>query len=197
MANAVLGKINRGLKVLYRKKDFFNTDERKMLCSTQLQAFYDYGNNVWYSSLTKPLKTKLQTSQNKIIRYVFGLGNRQHVGYCHFETLRWLSVHKRMDYLKLNLLYNVYHATAPPYMSSQFVRLSDSHGYSTRNVISNFCLPHVKSQGHTSFKFCAIKLWNSLPEFIKSSSTKDSFKFNCKRHLLQVMKKEESSDFVY
>ena len=88
MANSVLGKINRGLKILYRKREFFKSYEKKLLCSTLLQAFFDYGNNVWYPSLCKLLNTKLQTSKNKMIRFVLDLGSRSHVGYYCFEQLK-------------------------------------------------------------------------------------------------------------
>ena len=46
-------------------------------------------------------KNKLQTAQNKMIRFVFDLGSRSHVGYDCFEKLKWMSVQRRIDYFKL------------------------------------------------------------------------------------------------
>jgi hypothetical protein len=43
MANSVIAKINKGLKMLYRKQEYFGFRDRKMLCSTYLQAFFNYG----------------------------------------------------------------------------------------------------------------------------------------------------------
>ena len=82
-------------------------------------------------------------------------------------------------------------------MLDQFVRSSNNHNHSTRNVNCNFFVPQVSSQGHDSFKFCAINLWNGIPDFIRKEKTKLSFKFNCKKFLLSEMKKEESNEFVY
>ena len=79
MANVTIGKVIRGLNNLYRKKEYFETETKKMLCSTLLQSFFDYGNNVWYHGLCKQLKTKLQTCQNKMIRYVLNLQPRAHL----------------------------------------------------------------------------------------------------------------------
>ena len=40
MANSVIAKINTGLKVLYRKKEYFVFCDRQMLCSTLVQSFF-------------------------------------------------------------------------------------------------------------------------------------------------------------
>ena len=93
-------------------------------------------------------------------------------------------------------MYKVYYNCAPSYMQSQFTRLSNQHTYGTRNVNWNFSVPNVKSQGIKTFKFSGIKLWNNLPEVIRSCSTKELFKAKCKKHLSEIMKKEEDCEFV-
>jgi hypothetical protein len=152
---------------------------------------------VWYPGLCKPLKCKLQTAQNKMIRFVLNTGNRFHLSYDSFRKLQWLSVQKRMDYLTLSSMYNVYYHCAPSYMLSQFNRLSNQHHYGTRNVNWNFSVPNVKTQGHNSFKFNGIKLWNNLAEVMRSCrKSKDLFKIKCKKHLLIEMKNEQDCEFV-
>ena len=70
MSTSVLGKVNAKTKFLYRKGKFFNTKERKMLSSALIQSNFDYACNSWFRGLTKYLKHRLQTAQNKIMRYI-------------------------------------------------------------------------------------------------------------------------------
>jgi len=197
MANSIIGKVNRGLKVLYRKASYFKFEERKMLCSTLLQAHFDYGYNVWYRGLTKSLRIKLQTSQNKMIRYILDSGSRFHVGYDSFSKLNWLSFQKRMEYLTLSTMFSVFNNCAPMYMISQFSRMSNHHQHQTRSVSNSFALPRVNSHGHHSFRFNGIKMWNNLSNDIQSCNTKDMFKRKCKKYLMEELRKEETDVFVY
>ena len=47
------------------------------------------------------LKTKLQITQNKLIRFVLDLESRAHISKEHFELLNWLPVNSRVDHLTL------------------------------------------------------------------------------------------------
>ena len=47
--------------------------------------------------------------------------------------------------------------------------------YQTKIVSSNFVLPTVKRNGHNSYKFNGITLWNKQP--FQPSDSEDSFKF--------------------
>ena len=48
MGNKVIKKVNGGLKFMFRKKDFLNFKERKMLCCAMLQSHFDYAVNTFY-----------------------------------------------------------------------------------------------------------------------------------------------------
>ena len=45
------------------------------------------------------LKSKIQTTQNKLIRFVLDLQRRAHISKEHFELLNWLPVNSRVDHL--------------------------------------------------------------------------------------------------
>ena len=193
VTNLVIGKVNRGLKILYRKAKFLKFNEKKMVCSALLQAHFDYGNNVWYRGLLKTLKTKLQTAQNKMIRYVLDIGARSHIGYECFSRVKWLSVQRRIEYLTLCKMYDIFIGVAPTYLIRQVA--TKTHQYETRNSICNFALPCVKTNGHNSFLFNGIMLWNKLP--FTPPGTKENFKLECKKCLFNEMKTEETNEFVY
>ena len=71
-----------------------------------------------------------------------------------------------------------------------------NHSYGTRQQTFSLVILHVKMQGSKSFKYCAIKLWNSLPICVKYSRSKDEFKKNCKQYLMDRMKDNELCDFT-
>jgi len=66
-----------------------------------IQCHYDYVFCIWYKGLNKVLKTKLQTTQNELIRLVLDLESTAHLSKEHFELLNWLPVNSRVDHLTL------------------------------------------------------------------------------------------------
>ena len=102
-----------------------------------------------------------------------------------------------MDYLTLTLMFKVFNEKSPSYILQQFNRSSGQHGHSTRNHDFNFVLPTVKSQGHSTFSFRGVKLWNNLPSSIRASTSTNVFKFKCKRYLMSEMKEVETDLFIH
>ena len=173
---------------------FFGIRERKMLCSALLQAHFDYACNSWYRGLQKKLKDKLQTTQNKVIRYVLNYHCRQHIGFKDFLRIGWMNVKSRVDYLALNLMYNIFNRTAPSYMMSGLK--FKCHNHKTRCSDYSYFVPSVKTQGSVIFNYCGIKLWNALPSNIKVCNVKSEYKNKCKGFLMNKMKVDEESEFV-
>ena len=87
-------------------------------------------------------------------------------------------------------MYSIVNNIAPSYLCT-IKRVS--HSYQTRWSSFSFTLPKVKTQGSLSFSYNSIKLWNSLPLFIKTAETKDDFKSKCKMFFKDMMLKQESN----
>ncbi len=191
-----IGKINNGLKFLYRKSNFLDYEQRKLLCNALLQPRFDYGCNAFYRGLEKSLKHKLQTAQNKIIRYILGYDSRHHLAVKDFKKVKYLDVNSRVDYLSLNVMYNVYNNTAPSYLCT-FKKSSEVHSYSTRNSKLSYVIPDVKTQGKLSFKYNGAKLWNNLADHIKLVESKNDYKKKCKAFMFDEMSAAESDVFLF
>jgi len=144
--------------------------------------------------VVKSLKVKLQTAQNKIIRFIINQEPRYHLSYSDFRKVNYLDVDSRVDFITLNLMYNIAYQTAPVYMSDYIPRKAKLQ--CTRNSDLSFMLPHVKTPGSHSFKFNGIKLWNSLPNYIKCAESKDIFKLKCKQYLFDQMYQQENQEFL-
>ena len=97
MALQVIKKINTRLRFLYRKNRFLSQPLRRLLCNAIIQPHFDYGCSAWYPYLNKSLKKKLQTLQNKCIRFCLNLNNRDHIGSTEFEKINWLPINDRFE----------------------------------------------------------------------------------------------------
>ena len=97
MELSVINKINNKLKFLYRKNRFLTSTLRRLLCNALIQPHFDYACSAWYPNLTKKLKNRIQTSQNKCIRFCLRLDKMTHISRTQFEILNWLPVTERFN----------------------------------------------------------------------------------------------------
>ena len=91
------------------------------------------------------LENKLQTTQNKLIRFVLDLESRAHISKEHFELLNWLPVNYTVDHLTLCHDFKMKNGFSPQYMREHFIPQDGVHTYNTR--LSSkwaFVIPKVK-----------------------------------------------------
>ena len=189
-------KINSKLKFLYRTGAYLNCKVKKLLVSALIQSHFDYGCNFWFRSLNMGISKKLQTAQNKTIRYVLNLNPRTHLSFSHFSKLKWLNVKYRVDYLSLTHMYKCYYDLAPSYMCV-FQKTMSSRAHNTRHSQNSVNIPIVGTHGQKSFVYNGSKLWNSLPNELKLCASIEKFKYQCKSYLMSKMRENEVSEFVF
>jgi hypothetical protein len=185
MANSVLKKANARLKYLYRKKEYLTQHTKKLLVMSLIQCHYDYACSIWYHGLSKFLKNRLQTTQNKLIRFILDLDARSHISAEHFKSLNWLPVNKRVERIVLGHVFRIKHGLAPDYMMEHFTPQDSIHSYSTRlSGKGAFAVPKVKGFGSKSFCSIGCSLWNSLPAKISIIENVPSFKLTLRNYML-------------
>ena len=123
----------------------------------------DYACTSWYSGIPIILKNKIQTSQNKIVRFIHSLHPRTHLLPIHFNSLGWLKVKKRVSFLKMCIVHRIKTNKAPKYLSKYFLKVCDVHSYSTRGSATDVIPCKVKNSiGKASFFiFCS----NDMEQF--------------------------------
>jgi len=107
-------------------------NSRLLLAMSLIQCHFDYASPVWFYGLTKDLKSKLQVTQNKLIRFVLNLEPRSHIGNEDFIKLNWLPVSDRVDQVTFCHVFKMHNNLAPKYMSEHFSPASNAHSYITR-----------------------------------------------------------------
>ena len=153
---------------------------------------FDYACTPWYSNLSASHKTKLQTSQNKLIRLLLGLGPMAHLCESDFESIGWLREEDRVKQLKMGLTFTIVNATlpsmpsVPTYLNNYLKKVRNTHSHNTRGSVNNDLVPPIfrTNMGKSTFHSTATQVWNTLPSSLKKSTSLSSFKKGLKRFLL-------------
>ena len=172
------------LAFLYRNSSLLDFQSRKTLCQSLIQPYLDYCSSSWYEGLSIALKSKLDVLQRKMLRFVNGFDSRHHIDNKDLFELSWLSIRDRISYFKLIHLFKIKHNLCPQYLRTNIVSISDTHSYGTRSRASNFHVSKILSNAPSTFAYSCVKLWNALPEHIKSIDSLPTFKHVLKKFML-------------
>jgi hypothetical protein len=197
VVNNIVKKVNSKLKFLYRQRHCLNMNMRKTLCNSLVQCHFDYASSSWYSGISKKLKSRLQVTQNKVVRFICGYDYRTSLKVSDFCKIGWLTIENRVKQLRLNHVHNIFNNNCPSYLHNNFSLVSKTHSYSCRHSVDSFHVPLVDSFTSTSFYYQAICDWNSLPNNIKLLKNRHSFKKAVKSELIESMKSAEQADFIF
>jgi hypothetical protein len=98
------------------------------------------------------------------------------------RSLHWLPVQQRISFKLCTLVYRSLHGSAPHYLSSLLDHYTPSRQLrsSDQNLLTQ---PRVNTTIATrGFRSCGPRLWNSLPDTVKSSETVSTFRSQLKSH---------------
>ena len=160
-------------------KTFLGRHQLQQLVSALIFSNLDYCNALYYGASTKAMK-QLQSIQNRACATILGLKRREPKSE-HLKKLHWLRVSERIEFKILLVTYKALNGIAPKYISDlvKYCNLSGSRLPSLQTYVSK------TSYGDRAFISCAAKLWNGLPESIRTSASVDIFKGRLKTHLFK------------
>ena len=84
IAYKTIQKINTRLNYLLRKKQFLTPCLKWLLCNALIQSHFDYVCTAQYSNLNKKLKNKIQSTQNKCVRFCLNLDKMAYISQNEF-----------------------------------------------------------------------------------------------------------------
>ena len=174
-AATILKKATSKLYFLYRCGASLDTSSRRLLCSALISSGLEYCCSAWYPGLLEESKKGLATLQRKMVRFISGMGPREHVGDSEICSLGWLPFPRCVDFFKIMHVYEVKKAIAPSYICQNFKFVSETHSYGLRQSSLNFSLAGCTFPPR-SFTRSAICLWNSLPIELKETDDHKAFR---------------------
>ena len=193
MALNVLHKINKKLKFLYRKNDFLAPALRRLLINALIQPHFDYACSTWYPNLTKELKHRIQTIQNKCMLFCLQLDKLKHISHEEFKRLNWLPVTYRFKQCVISIAFNYFNEQCPHYLNEVFDVATESN-FQLRNSFQKLKCPFRKTNnGQYALSYIGPNFWNKTPDTLKRGNNHNSFKHNLKKYILKDLKNSNNS----
>ena len=188
MALSVINKINNKLEFLYRKNRFLAPTLRRLLCNALIQPHFDHACSAWYPNLTKKLKNRIQTSQNKCIRFCLQLDKMTHISHKEFETLNWLPVTERFNQCINSIVFEYVNDQCPNYLNEVF-QTAPENNIQTRGSFLKLKCPFRKTNAvQMALPYIGPTIWSKTPDTLKRTKNLNTFKHNLKEHYLKELK---------
>ena len=174
-------KANGILMFLSRNKDLFNNDSRKIVVESLVLSIFSYCAVIW-GAANKNLLQKVQRMQNFAAKIAVGYGRKFDRATPFINKLEWLKIKQQINYDVCVFVYKQYHG-----QNTRRVIEIETVGENTGRVTRQNCNLVVR-RTRTKLAESALSvrgplLWNSLPSYIRESSTLFSFKKELKKYL--------------
>ena len=165
-------KVNRALNRLRSFQSRTTEALRKQLASALVISHIDYCSIV-YLDVSEELHKRLQRLQNACVRYFCGVRRSEHIT-SYRRKLDWLDVKARRTYFMSVLMYKSLRLGRPSYLTTLFSKnQSRTSGRAPRDLV----VPSSRTEtGLHSFCAQGARLWNSLPEKVRTLHSLSRFK---------------------
>ena len=165
-------KASRQLNALKRLGCYIPLDTRKILTNSFIISNFNYCPLVWYFSMAKQLQ-KIEKIQERVLRFLHYDYLSDHLTLLKASSSVSMEI-RRMRYLCIEM-YKTLNNLNPDYMKGIF-QVHQS-AYSTRRPY-NIKVPRVNQTTFAtrSIQYEGAKIWNHLPNSLKSAETLEIFK---------------------
>jgi len=172
---AVRRKCFGSLATLRRLRHTLPVRLKARLFSALIRPHLDYCSVAW-QECSKLLQRRIEQIQNYGMRQILMMPPRT-----SSELLRgmlaWDQLTKRRSMLRLQLMHRCIHGLAPEYLCSRFQTNSTLPNYARSRGWNNVHLRRTNTDWYKkSFEYMGAKDWNSLPNELKSITSKQAFR---------------------
>lgn len=137
----------------------------------------DFCSTVWGRPANKMYTERMTKLQKRAARIILQCRISDFSSQEIFLQLKWMPFYERVSFKRSVLMYKCLNGLAPTYLHN-FRYLSQQHTYSTRAAGSNnLATTRPRLSTYTrSFKFDGERLWNALPDDVRSARSTAAFK---------------------
>lgn len=172
------------LKTLYLHKDYLPTNIKLRLCDTLILSALSYADVVYWPALLERDRESVQKLQNNCLRFSYGARKYDHVTPLYVSS-GWLRLSGRFSLHFATLVHKVILSGNPLYLRERLLHGFNIHRRNTRHNCRLAVPRHASAMFQRSFSFNASKIYNKIPEKIKSLLSIPAFKRAMKSWILQ------------
>ena len=128
---------------------------------------------------------KLQRVQNMAAKVVLKR-SKYTSSRARLQSLHWLPIRSRIDFKIAVLVYKCLHGKAPEYLQNLLITFTPKReGLRSEVILDRLIVPRTEKKTFADRAFSVIgpKVWNSLPNNVKTQEDVDQFKKSLKTHL--------------
>lgn len=177
--NSLIQKSFGKLKLLYMYKDMLSTEAKLRISNSLILSHLDYCNVVYWPTLLQKDKDSLQKIQNACIRFSFNIRKFDHISRA-FRDSGWFNLHERFQIHMSCLIYKINNVKTPQYLHEKLIKGSDIHERITRHCDLLNIPRHNSALFQRSFSYNSAKIFNSLPDDIKTANNLVAFQSKVK-----------------
>ena len=168
-------KISKTIGMIAKLRHFVPLSIIVKLYQSLIFPFLTYGISSWGQASQSTLD-KLLLLQKRAIRLMNFSPKCEHA-IPFFVNLNILPVHFLYVESVSCLMYDVQNKLAPTRIQKLFTHVSDIHSYNTRSGTTNkfYLMSSRLEQLKNSFSSFGVRLWNALPENIKTSASRYAY----------------------
>ena len=163
-------------------------DTALTIYNTLINSYINYCNSIWgnnylgrYDNVTKIQKKALRLVNYTRINYQAHPSNRLEHTAPLFSKFNILNIQKLAIYNIAIIMYKIWNQTL---VTPTLYRIIHRPPNDRSNKV---LIPHVRTNiGKQSFSYSGPKIWNYLPDNLKSSSSISMFKNKCKNYLIHA-----------
>ena len=172
--NMVMSQSYKMISNIGSIRKYLTVSDIRYLVQSSIMSRLDFHNALLYGIPDYEIM-KLQKVQNSCARLIYGRKKFDHVSDL-FTELHWLPVKQRIVFKILLFVFKIFMNMTPLYISE----CVDVHDVSCRTLQEKRI---YSAYGDRAFSNYAPKLWNALPETIRTIETVQTFKRHLKHHL--------------
>jgi hypothetical protein len=180
--NNVCNKLSKIAGILTKARRKFSNDVMLKLYHSMVYPHLNYCAHVWGDTYQTDLY-RLNLIQKRIIRLISGVPFRAHTEEL-FKGLNLLDVRSNAKYNILLFMHDFINNRLPYIFTNYFTENSQIHSYNTRSNNMLHPAPYRTNVRKFSIKITGCKLWNELPNGLKTINSKFIFKRELKSYLL-------------
>ena len=171
--------------LLYRISKRLTFSTKKIIYNTIVLPNLQYCSTIYFTCNQEEIE-KMQKIQNRAMRLILNCEYRTHREWM-LKTLNWLSIDQMIKFNVLIYIYKMINGLLPKYLGDNLIFTRDAHTRNTRQRTNNeLRLPNFKYETTKKNMFYyGIKMYNELPIQIRQKPSLNTFKIECKNHIMQ------------